>query len=161
MKIDAPNADEFAFIYDSWSNSFRNSPWAGVVPNDMWPEVSRRSMQEIVDRPSTIVRVAAVELEDGSRRVAGYYVAEPERKILHWLYVKRDYRGMEIGRALLRDALFSHCDYLSPGGAVKMLEDYSTPIGKGWVYTHRTNASAGYLPKCIKWDAVPARVKAA
>lgn len=140
MKFDNPTAEEFAFIYDSWAHSFKKSPYAGCITNDMYPEVSRRTMTEIIDRGARVV-VAVQELPDGGRRIMGYSVSEPEKRILHYLYVKRDYRGVGVGGALLSDVMNAG-DFVSGGR-----------------YTHRTNASAKFLGRGWVHDAVPARVK--
>lgn len=136
MKYDAPTADEFSFVFDSWANSFRKSPWAGCVPNRLWDSVSRATAGEILDRGARVI-VAHKELPDGKRRVAGYSVSEPG--ILHWLYVKRDYRGVGVGRALLVETARTF------------------PAGPR-VYTHRTAASAKFLGSSWRWDPVSARV---
>lgn len=67
----------------------------------------------------------------------GYSVTEPG--VLHWLFVKRDYRGMGVGSALLA----ASCPGTSP-----------------MKYTCRTRASAAFLGSRFSWDPVPARVKA-
>jgi GNAT superfamily N-acetyltransferase len=137
VRYDAPTADELPFIYDSWANSFRKSKWAGCVLNRDWEATSRATIGEILDRARVIV--AVVDLEDGTRRVVGYSVSEPARSCLHWLYVKRDFRGFGYGRQLL---------------------DHTLDGATGpWVYTHRTNASTRFLGHGFTWDPVIARVK--
>lgn len=141
MDLDSPTAEEFAFIFDSWASSFKKSPYAGCITNDMYPEVSRRTMQDIVDRGARL-RVAYAQPDDGDRRVMGYSVSEPGKRILHYLYVKRDFRGMGIGTGLLNDVLTA------------------TESGDlAWTYTHRTKASPGFLGKLFQWNPVSARVK--
>jgi GNAT superfamily N-acetyltransferase len=129
MRIDSPEAEEFAFIFDSWAKAFRMSDWAGVVRNCDWDVTSRAAMAELVDRPTARIEVMVVETEDGTRRIAGYSVSEPSRKILHWLYVKRDFRGMGIGRKLRRS----------------LTSDQEL---SQWTYTYRTDASARFLRWC-------------
>lgn len=142
VTIDTPRADEFDLVFDAWANSFRKSPWAGCVPNNLWDQVSRAVAGDILDR-GAIVLVAVTPIagqEDKFpevRRVMGYSVSEPDRGVLHWLYVKRDYRGAGVGSALLRA---------------------TCPTGE-WIYTFRTRASATFLGHRFKWDPVPARVK--
>lgn len=143
MKIDRPTGDELAFVFDSWSRSFRKSPYAGCVPNSMWESVSRASMNEIVDRGAQ-VRVATVDLPDGTRRVMGYIVAEPQYKVIHWIYVKKDYRRKGIGWNLIR--------------AVAAGEGLRERLA-GWSYSHRTNASGWLNAIGVKWDATAARIK--
>ncbi len=135
MKFDAPTADEFPLVFDAWARSFKKSPWAGCVPNHLWDSVSRAMASEIINRGAEVT-VACIDLPEGGRRVMGYAVTEPG--VLHWLFVKRDYRGMGVGRALLAQSC--------PGdGAMK--------------YTCRTRASTGFLGSRFSWDPVPARVR--
>lgn len=126
--------DEMDLVFDSWSRSFRKSPWAGCVPNHLWDSTARASIGELVDR--SLVIVAVINLPNGKRRVMGYSVSEPG--VLHWLYVKDDYRGFGVGRAL---------------------RDLTTRDWQQFVYTHRTRASAKFLGQRFHWDPVLARVR--
>lgn len=133
--------EEYAFVHDSWARSFQKSPWAGCVPNHLYPSVSRAAQQEILDR-GAVIWVAYVELENGTRRVMGYSVSEPDRNILHWLFVKRDYRGLGVGTALLKQTV----------------ERFDK--NKERVYTYRTRASAGFLGNAYKHKRELACIKA-
>ncbi len=119
--IDFPAADEWEIIFDSWARSWMKSPWSGTVRNCDWNDISRKSATELVDRPSTVVLVAYQPLPDGTRRVKGYIVAEPGKKIVHWMYTKRDFRGQGVARELLQ----------------RVLAGTTRPE---WRYTHRTHA---------------------
>lgn len=134
FRFDAPDAEEYSLIYDSWARSFRKSPWAGCVPNHLWDQVSRACIGELLNR--SLVIVAVKDLEDGKRRVMGYSVSEPGT--LHWLYVKDDYRGMGIGKRLL---------------------EFTTAGWEQFVYTHQTRASRKFLGSKFHWDPVPARIR--
>jgi len=141
MTFDSPNADEFPLIFDSWARSFEKSPYAGCIRNCDYDQVSRAGMTEIVDRARVVVAVQLTP--NGQRRVMGYSVSEPDRKVLHYIYVKRDFRGMGVGRSLRRD--------VCPDADLK-----------SWRYTYRTNASERFLRvggNAMRWDTVPARVK--
>jgi ribosomal protein S18 acetylase RimI-like enzyme len=136
--FDAPEPDEFPFIFDSWANSFRRSPWAGCVPNHLYDAVSREAARGILDRPGTRVLCAFPE---GVRRIMGYSVSEPERGVLHWLYVKSDFRRLGVGRLLLTETLAA----------------FNPDVD--WRYTFRTRASAAFLGDLFRWDPSLARVK--
>ena len=72
----------------------------------------------------------------------GYSVSEPAGQILHWLYVKDDYRGFGYGKKLLHETTREW-----------------TPT-RPWHYTHRTNASEGFLKHLyFNWSPVLARTK--
>lgn len=129
------DVEELPFIFDSWSRSFRKSPWAGCVPNYLWEQVVRACATEILDRGADVL----VALAPGeTRRVMGYSVAEPG--VLHWLYVKTDYRKLGIGRKLLSAATARW------------------PVGPK-TYSHRTRASVSFLGADWRWDPVTARVR--
>lgn len=130
-------------IFDSWARSFRKSPWAGCVPNHLWDMVSRAAASEIIDRGATVIcAVTPIEGREDEypevRRVMGYSVSEPEMRTLHWLYVKDDYRGGGVGKALLE----------------KTCGD-----GHGWSYSHKTKASTKFLGPAFQWNPTSARVK--
>jgi GNAT superfamily N-acetyltransferase len=142
MKLDTPTPEEFPFIFSSWAESFMKSPYAGCIRNCDYPEASRRAMAEIIDRGARVT-VLVNTLPNGVRRVAGYSVSEPARKILHWVYVKRDYRGMGNGRLLRRDVVAD------------------ADLDK-WTYTYRTHSSDRFLTakgRRMKWDRRPACMK--
>lgn len=138
MQFDSPTAEELPLVFDAWASSFKKSPYAGCIPNHCYDELSRVAIAEILDRGARVI-VAIAPLPDGGRRVMGYSVSEPDKKVLHWIYVKRDYRGMKVGRALLRET--------------------ADPGESGWRYTYRTKASSKFLGPAFLWDPVPARVK--
>lgn len=124
---DAPEGgekSEWNLIFDAWALSWRKSPWSGTVRNCDWDATSRAAMSEIVDRPTACVRVVWTMTADGVRRVKGYIVAEPSRRIIHWLFVKRDFRGQGVARALMKH----------------VMEDDDKR--SKWIYTHRTYACA-------------------
>lgn len=141
MILDTPTADELKFVFDAWSNSFRKSPWAGCIPNHLYDQVSRETARTILDRGAVVlVAVTPIDGQEG-RRVMGFVVVEPNRNVLHFLYVKEMYRRLGIGRALLEAATAEFDPEL----------DYT--------YTHRTKASTRFLGERFAWNPVPARTK--
>ena len=143
-KFDLAEPDEYAFIFDSWARSFQKSPWAGPIPNHLYPSVSRAASTEIVDRGAKVL-VAYVDLPGGGRRVMGYSVSEPEKCVLHWLFMKLDYRrkqtGLDIAQRLLAETV----------------KDW--PTDRRWFYTYRTRASASFLGSRFTHDKKYACVK--
>ena len=137
-EFDVPSGEEYSLVFDSWARSFRKSPWAGCIPNHLYDQVSRACIGELLNRSKVIV-VARTHDHEGkplpARRVMGYSVSEPG--VLHWLYVKDDYRGQGVGRALL---------------------DVTTNGWEQFVYTHRTRASQKFLGQRFHWDPVLARI---
>lgn len=133
-----PTAGELDFVVDAWLESFRKSPWAGCVRNDMYQATQRATIAGLLARGAQILVALAPRLEGvhEGRRVMGYAVAESALECLHWVYVKKDYRGHGLGRELVR----------------RVAEYWTHPR-----YSHRTRASS-FLPRAFRWDPVPARV---
>lgn len=144
IEISYPIADEFKFIIDSWSSSYRKSRYAGTVPNNMWAEVSRASISQLMLRDKCEVMVALAPRFDDTnpRRIMGYIAGEPG--ILHWVYTKKDFRRLGIASQLL----------------TKLCSNWEPSLRKFPRYTHKTDASDRFLPNGWKWDTIPARVKA-
>lgn len=137
-----PNIDELKLVLDSWSNSFRKSQYAGCIPNNLWPEVSRQTATQLMTRPGASTICALAPADETTRgRVMGYSVSE--LGILHWIYVKKDYRRLGIGTQLLRE----------------LVKNWSDGERQHPRYTHRTDSSSRFLPPGWKWDPIPARVK--
>ncbi len=139
MTFDTPTAEEYALIFDSWARCWMKSPWAGCIRNCDYDTTSRAMISELIDRAGTRVTVLYTVTDDGIRRVVGYTVSEPAKRVIHWVYVKRDFRGLGNGRRLLHEVT---------GGETK-----------GWLYTHKTNACEKFL-RGMKHDPARARVKA-
>lgn len=164
IQFDSPDEDELKFILDSWTSSYRKSIYAGTVPNNLWQQVCRESIIQLVGRPNskTIVALAPVEgielwanaaianpLFGGKPgtpirgRLMGYAVAEPG--LLHWLYVKKDFRRLGIGSCLLN--------------AITL--PWPNEAKKHPRFTHNTYGAQRFLPKWWKYDPIPARVQSA
>lgn len=154
IEFDTPTEDELKFILDSWTSSYRNSKYAGTVPNNLWQEVQRSTIVQLMTRPTCRTTVAltpkpfsspgltGIEIEGMPRgRVMGYSVAEPG--ILHWIYTKKDYRRLGVAKSLLS----------------KEIEDWPNEVIGHPRFTHMTDSSYRFLPRWWKWDPIPARVK--
>lgn len=152
IEFDTPTEDELKFILDSWTSSYRNSKYAGTVPNNLWQEVQRSTIVQLMTRPACRTTVALTPLPDipskynipeyrGRGRVMGYSVAEPG--ILHWIYTKKDYRRLGVAKSLLE----------------KEFSDWPNEVRGHPRFTHMTDSSYRFLPRWWKWDPIPARVK--
>jgi hypothetical protein len=58
-------AGDVAFIKSNWFRTWRRSPWAGVIPNDKFHEVTEDAIEQIIRRGARL-RVACI----GERLVA-------------------------------------------------------------------------------------------
>lgn len=144
IEVSYPTSDEFKFIIDSWSSSFRKSKFAGVIPNNLWMETQRATISQIMLREQCdiLLAIAPRTSEEQPRRIMGYIVGEPG--ILHWVYTKKDFRRLGIGSSLLQE----------------LLSKWPRTQRAHPRFTHRTDSSYRFLDRSWKWDPIPARVKA-
>lgn len=129
------DSSDLPFILDGWIRSWRTSPWAGCVPNNLIWETTRSCIAGLVARGAR-VDVAEVARSDGGSRLVGFVCYEPG--VLHYVFVKKTgFRGLGIGR---------------------MLVDRVPGQGPG-IMTHRTPMSSWLLDLGWRHDPVLARMK--
>lgn len=92
---------DFKFIWDSWLQSWRRSPWAGVIPNNQYFAVTRSSIEQLVGRGAEFK--VACSTEDPAHILAWlcYEVLKTGECVIHYAYTKDAYLQYEPNRALL------------------------------------------------------------
>jgi len=129
--------EDFNFILDGWIRSWRTSPWAGCIPNNMIWEVTRSCIAGLMTRGAR-VDVAEVAKSDGGKRLVGFVCYEAP-DLLHYVFVKKTgFRGFGIGRLL-----FNH-----------VMDTLGIRVGR---FTHRTNGCAPLFDFGWTWDPVSPR----
>lgn len=89
------------FIFETWLNSWRKSPWAGCIPNNLYYPLQRTAIEQIVGRGAEIK--VACRAADPSH-ILGWVCSEVDRSgicVLHYLYVKEAYLPFAIGEKLV------------------------------------------------------------
>jgi hypothetical protein len=95
IKIRELRPEDESFIYSTWLKSFKNSKYTGPIPNHLyWPFYSE-VIKYLLGRCKTLVACNP----ENEKQVFGYIVYEDEN-IIHWVYVKRDFRRWGIGKKL-------------------------------------------------------------
>lgn len=122
---------DVSFVLDSWIKSFRDSPYAGVIPNHRFFDITHEVIEELLARGAK-VEVAAAKHDP--TRILGWVCYEPVNGGLavHYLYVKDPFRLRGLGKTLLER------------------RDVTQENGSKF-YTFRTRAAA-YFPD---WRHVP------
>ena len=72
---------DYAFVYDTWLESFKRSPWAGPYPMDLYFGVCRETIARLLARP--FVRVAVATVVGAPEMLHGHVVFEPPGKHGH------------------------------------------------------------------------------
>jgi len=94
-----------SFIYSSWLKSYRNSPFAQHMVNDVYYDNYKLAIKEVLERPTTQV-IMACNVDDPDQ-IFGYVVLEAvgEAKLLHYVYVKYPNRKLGIAKTMLQVAI--------------------------------------------------------
>lgn len=96
--------EDISFIFDSWMRSWRKSPWAGVIPNNLYFPMTRSSIEQLVARGAEF-EVACLAADP--ERILGWICHEKQlgpEAVIHYVYVKDPYLGLGIGEALVERA---------------------------------------------------------
>jgi hypothetical protein len=99
IKIRELRPGDESFIYSTWLKSFKNSKYTGPIPNHMYWTVYSDVIKYLLTRAKTLVACNPAN----EKQVFGYIVYEDEN-IVHWLYVKKDFRCFGIGTKLFKES---------------------------------------------------------
>lgn len=97
--------DDRQFIVSTWSRTFKDSHYAGILDTDDYAAVMHATIKRVLDRPETVAMLACEHDDPGY--LYGHIVGEVEADavpIVHYLFVKAPHRGRGIARGLV-DAL--------------------------------------------------------
>lgn len=86
------------FLYATWIKSFRDSGFARGVPTPIYNRSQRARIERLLEGKDTYVLIACSP--ETPELIYGYAVGETPN-IIHYLYVKMDYRNQGIGNQLL------------------------------------------------------------
>lgn len=90
------------FLYSTWIKSFRDSGFCRAVPTPIYNRSQRERVRALLEKDFTYVLVACSP--ETPELIYGYAVGEAPN-VLHYVYVKKDYRGQGIGKRLLSHLL--------------------------------------------------------
>ncbi len=94
---------DVSFVKDSWLKSFRDSPWAGVIPNNLYTETTNEMVEQLLARGAR-VEVCAAAHDDN--KILAWCCSEPVKGGIacHYLYTKDPFRRKGLGTTLLERA---------------------------------------------------------
>jgi predicted GNAT superfamily acetyltransferase len=133
---------EIPLVLDSWAKSWRQSDYAGTVPNHLFFATNKEMIGGLIARGAKLVAAAI------RNRVAGWVCYEhkgDDTAVVHMVYVKDPYRRNELGREV---GLGTELVDIAIAGRPKVF------------YTHKTRHSRYVLPKHAVWCPEIARRKA-
>jgi len=116
-----PGGDDKKFVLDPWLKGWKKSPFAGIVPNNLFNQVFFEGVNQLMGRG---MQILIMESEDPETQIGFIAFEEAAIPVIHYVYVKPVLRGMGFFPRLLEAA-----------GAVS---------GQPFLYTYRT-------PDCRKF----------
>lgn len=103
--------EDRSFIIDSWLRSYRNSEFGRRIPDDVWYAAWGHGgfVEAAVSVPGSVL-VACLPSDPSfvyGFRACGYgYQPDPAMGVLHYVYVKKDFRRAGIARQLLAGGVY-------------------------------------------------------
>ncbi len=99
--LDRSNSSEIGFVYKSWLQSFK--AYADGVPYSEYRDTYQAYLDRIIQRDRCGVMLAVHPQH--TDQIFGFICYELERPIVHYMYVKGDYRRTGVGSDLLEEVL--------------------------------------------------------
>jgi len=99
VTIRQPKPDDISFLFSSWLKSYRNSPWAKPMHNNVYFDYHHALIQDLLNHSEVYI---ACSKKNGSD-IYGYAVGQWINDVftLHYVYVKHAYRRLGIGKLLM------------------------------------------------------------
>jgi GNAT superfamily N-acetyltransferase len=92
---------DYNFILSNWAHSFKGSPWAGCSPNNLWHSRIKEEVDQLLGRGAHVVMAVA---DDDRDHLLGFICFEKPAcgiPVIHYAYVKDDFREQGVGSALM------------------------------------------------------------
>jgi hypothetical protein len=115
-----PEPADLPRLFESWVGTYRNSPWAGTVPNTHYRETQMSTIEHLLGRGSKILVASNAE--------------RPEQ-VVGWICFEDSSRGDRVVHYL-----FTNAPFTKRGVATALLAAAEVP--SNFTYTHRTPGSA-------------------
>lgn len=119
---------DIAFIVDAWKRSYEGAAAVKMCDREFYRIEMERLIKRLFGRDG-VSTLIAYDPDDDDHMVgfACFTVHNPSRAELHYIYVKKDFRGKGIARRLLEGVPVESYTFLSPTARPR----------KGWRFTPR------------------------
>lgn len=105
VKIRPAKESDISFIFNSWLQSFRDSPTVRGIPNTLYYKEQHRLIEDLLKRDTCRVILAVNEKDE--EQIFGYIIFETYGEnlplVMHWIYVKHPFRNFKIGSQLIEE----------------------------------------------------------
>lgn len=96
--------EDYNCILSDWAKSYKGSPWAGTVSNNHWHRTVKDTIDSLLSRGASVLLAVA---DDDTTQILGWVCYEKSASgvfVLHYIFVKDDFRGDGIAPSLLAKA---------------------------------------------------------
>lgn len=103
LTISRARPDDIPFVIQSWLRAYRRSPWAGVIPNNLYDQTYGETINQLFNRG---LRVKVLQNAANPGLIVAWIAYEvlPRGEIVvHFLFTKPLYRKKGLAKALLAD----------------------------------------------------------
>ena len=93
--------EDIPFIMNSWLNSWKKCPWAGVIRNNHYYDQTRGTIEDLIARGAAFEVACRASKPD---HILGWVCRELTQQgeaVVHYLYVKEPYLPFSIGDTLV------------------------------------------------------------
>jgi GNAT superfamily N-acetyltransferase len=100
-----PQPVDMKFIRDSWLESYKTSPWAGAVPNNLYRDVYTQAIDQLLARGAKLL---CIRNPTNKALLVGWVCFELTHRgevVIHYAYVKPPYRRNGAAKALINTIL--------------------------------------------------------
>jgi RimJ/RimL family protein N-acetyltransferase len=126
LRIRIAKDSDQAFIIDAWKRSFEGAPAVRGADREHYRQEMTRAIRRLLDRAT--VRVACdPKDEDTIVGFCAFTSPDPDHAELHYVYVKRDFRGIGVMRELTSGVPITAYTFKTP--------DFHAPAS--WRFTPR------------------------
>lgn len=100
-----------AFIISTWLDALRygNSgedqngqmiySWFGAMPHDLYRIKFAKIFNSMLENPQITTDV--MSLREDEDTIIGYIISEPLKNMLHWVFVRHDWRGIGLAKMMM------------------------------------------------------------
>ncbi len=151
-----PTPSDLKYIRDTWLSSYRTSPYAGVVPNNLYDNVYSETIDQLILRGMRFVVVAnpanpalmlgwlAYEVDCATSQDLTRSSPRRDQYVVHFIFVKPTYRRLGVASQALASVGISGASFFYT------FKTSSSKYLKGGIYrpeiARRKNFGEGSLP---------------
>ena len=97
-----PRASDLDYIRQSWMTAYRNSPWAGAVPNNLYTEVYTQAIDQLLFRGAKLLTIRNPANPEQLLAWTCYEILPKHDVVIHFSFTKPTYRRLGACKSLLR-----------------------------------------------------------